>query len=1331
MRTKRFLLIQLYSTLCLICSFCIDVHAESLLSSVQVSVEDGLPHTDVTSFAQDQNGFLWIGTYSGVCRYDGVSIISFDQVNSDLQGSRITSLLSSSCGRLFIGTETAGISVIDTKTGAFLKPVSVPMNNVNTIIEGPDGMIWVGTKDGVSKLAYNESGFDIFSWSMGSNVFGIAFATDESLLLAMDGGVYYFDPVSGTRTKLKDGIFCTSILYSDNSSSYFVTSAQGTWQYDKDGQFALLDERPSKASTKDKNGNIWVCTESDKILIFDCNGFMLDEYRLMVAGNPPGQEINLASVFFDRSSVMWVGTYGQGCLRCGVKSHLFNYHIAGDRPDEKMISSDSTGRFWISSRDGSLFSKHPDGRIIQVDKSSLGIFGGVVISSLYEDISGNIWLGSWTKGFVRIPSSEVERMANGLPFRITKHDLNGISIYKFAEDGRGRMWISTGSGVVRYNLSTDKVETLFEHDKHDEHSLADNFSTDLMITDLSDGYVVWVGSRLGITRFVCSDDGNVRDIFCTKRGNLEDDLLGEFVAVLLQDSKGRIWVSTLGGGLNKLVGSSDAECLKFEHYNMSNCAFPNNELESIVEGNDGNLWIGGNGLMCFNPETAKVRRYTKEDGLQSDIFKIWAAAKTYDGTMAFGGINGFNVFKPEELQIKGQCPPVFITGVTVNNVPTENITSCTLSHRQNNISFTFAALDYENPLSNSYRYMLSGVDKQWHYCDGTTAQATYISLPSGKYIFKVYGAESEGTWNNEAAEVVFRIRPPMLASIPALFLYIILIVSSLAVIIRTRRKRTESERKLELEHQLRLEEEQRDRDELRLHIDFLHEIKTPLTLITTPIEEMLQNQNLGKSTQARLKLVSQSTKILGKYIEELTDLRQMDNGRMKIKVSQSDFGHYVKTIASMFQPVADSRNITLDMSGISTEPLPLTFDKDQMTKVIINLMSNAIKFSPATCGFVKVGVAQEGPMAVLRVSNVGAGIFPDELEKIFDRFHQGRNNDRGGMGIGLAISKHIVQMHGGEISAESVPGGETMFKVGIPLGDSHFSEEDFEKENADDTGLIDFEPVVDYKVNSSLAQLSTVGRDHTVLIVDDNDSLRNYLSILLSPRYNVIVAENGQQGYEKAIADQPDVIVSDILMPKMNGVELCSRIKENEDTSHIPVILLTAKALPVHKIEGYQSLADDYITKPFNSDVLISRISGLISLRERMREHLRTNVSLNPSEVTATPADEKFIKKCISCIEDHISQQDYGVEELCLDMGMSRPTIYRKIKAISGVSAVTFVRKIRLKRAAQLIQAGTMESVNEVMNAVGFSNSAYFAKKFEEEFGVLPKDYCKTKTISV
>lgn len=1298
--------------------------AKSLLASTQISLDDGLPHTDVSAITQDGNGYIWMGTYSGICRYDGVSVVTYDQINSDLESSRVSALYYSSNGYLFIGTETTGVCVLDTRSGKFLGSVKVPMNNVHTIAEGPDGDIWIGTSDGVSRLSYGVRGSDISSWSLGKGVFGLCFEKGSTILLAMDDGVFSFDPESGARTPLLKGMFCSSVVESWNGDLY-VTTNKGSFRR-REGSFSRLDERPSRSSCVDTHGSVYISTANGCILKYGRDGSLLDEYKVLVAGSAPVQEMNISSIFFDRSSVMWVGTFGDGCLKCGKNAHRFNYYVTGENSDEKMIASDSKGRFWISSHDGLLFVLHPDKTMTKVHGGSIACFEGAVISAFLEDSGGNVWLGSWTHGFIRIPSSGVEAMAHGKPFPVERWVNTGSSIYKFAEDGRGFMWISSGSGVLRYDISSDRITDTYRYDIHNEESVPNNFTTDVMVVENGDGYMVWTGSRLGITRFFCNSDGSVGKIRQTVRNHSEHSLMGEFVAAFLKDSRDRIWVSTLGGGLNRLTGSPDADTLKFEHYNMSNCDFPNNELESVVEDSGGNLWIGGNGLMMFNPEDLSVRRYTKEDGLQSNVFKIWAAAKTPDGQMAFGGINGFNVFDPGDISVAGGCPPVYVTGAMVNNMLYDDMDSAVLSCRQNNISFTFAALDYENPRTNRYRYMLTGADKQWRYCDGISARASYLNLRPGKYSFTVYGAGSGGLWNENPAVVNFRIKPPVYAGVIAIAFYILTALALFVAITIYRKRQSERERKLELEHQLKEEESQRNMNELKLHTDFLHEIKTPLTLITTPVEEMLQNPNLGKSTLARLKLVSQSTRILNKYIEELTDLRQMDNGKVRLKVSRSDFRKYVWTLVSMFQPVADSRNITMDLSGISGNPLPLTFDKDQMTKVITNLMSNALKFSPKNGGLVKVGVWQEDERVCLSFSNIGVGILPDDIESIFDRFHQGRNNDRGGMGIGLAISKHIVQMHGGDVNVSSVPGGETVFTVRLPLGEEHFLEEDFDRENVEESGIVDFSPVVD-QPEDNRPLLSVVDREYTVLVVDDNESLLSYLATLLGSRYNVIMARNGQQGYEKAIADQPDVIVSDVLMPKMNGIELCSRIKNNEDTSHIPVILLTAKALPVHKIEGYQSLADDYITKPFDSSVLVSRIDGLIGLREKMKEHMRSNVSLDPRDITVTPADEKFLRRCISMIEKNMSNPAYGVEELSADLGMSRPTMYRKVKAVTGQSAVSFVRSIRLKRAAQLLDSGSCESISEVMTQVGFSNSPYFSKKFKEAFGVLPKEYKQSK----
>ena len=549
-----------------------------------------------------------------------------------------------------------------------------------------------------------------------------------------------------------------------------------------------------------------------------------------------------------------------------------------------------------------------------------------------------------------------------------------------------------------------------------------------------------------------------------------------------------------------------------------------------------------------------------------------------------------------------------------------------------------------------------------------------------------------------------------------------------AAIVMLLRRRSARLHRQELEDKLREEQRERNENELKFHTDFLHEIKTPLTLITTPVEELLKNPNLGKTTLNRLQLVDQSAKILQKHIESITDLRKYDNGEVRLHVVEIDFARFAEEICLLFQPIAKARGYEF---SISLNPLgqKLFIDKDMIEKVILNLMSNAIKYSPERGGKIDVNVEESVVDGVtgasLSVSNLGIGILPEDMPYIFDRFRQGRNNDRGGMGIGLSISRSAVLAHSGKIWAESVPGGETTFHVFLPYGCSQFSAEDIDRQYENSDHLSNYDSLAEFRT-AHAAGTGSVEREHLVLIVDDSAELREYLTQLLSTRYNIITAKDGLEGYEKTISEQPDLVLTDVVMPKLNGLELCRKIKENNVTSHIPVILVSARDLPVYKMEGYQMMADDYITKPFHAELLISRIDNLIRQRECMRQAFRTEVNLEPSSVTATPVDEKFIRSCIDNIEEHISEPECGVDDLCLNVGYSRPQLYRKIKSITGMSAIQFLRSIRLKRAAQLLSSGSGMTVTEVMYAVGFNNISYFSKIFFSEFGVLPKDYGKS-----
>ena len=1315
----------------------------------QLSVDEGLPHTDVSSIVQDGDGYIWIGTYSGLCRYDGYSLSSWDMSNSILRSSRIRSLLLD--GKLlYIGTENGGLTIYDTQSDVFLKTLSIPGNCVNAIFPASRGAdVWACTNDGISLIQNDEDGYNTSSWSFGSVCLAGAVLDDDELLVGTAAGIGIFNTQDGFRI-IREGIFATDMTPL-SGSRMLITSYEGCYIYDIGTEsFSNLNGFDSRcAFSDDTDGDIVIGTERNGILRYDWNLNCTDVLTPWNADSH-STDIELSTLFLDRSRVLWIGTNGSGCFRSTETNRAFRLWLPfAENGRNQLVSmqTDRRGRLWVSSRDGDV-AVLDGGTPSNLNKSSLApFFASMPVSAIYEDCNGDVWLGSWDHGVAVLDASQVDAACRGAAFRLKRPAglPQGLSVYKFAGDEFGSLWITTASGVWRSplgyltnggNTGTSEWECL-RYQRKDASSLSDDFTTDLLV----DGRTVWVGTRASLNRIICDAQGR---IVRTDRVYVRsDDSAGEFVSVIHKASDDSLWVSVLGLGLAKLTSDPFGDSLSFRIYNKTSCPdFPNNEIESIQEDSDGNFWMGGFGLIRFNPKTGDTRCFTREDGLQSNAFKIWDSASFSGDRMAFGGINGFNIFSPKDIKDNPVLPQVRLTALEINGkdapdvldgTPLRKTSALRLAHGQNNLLFRFSAMHYARPEGNSYRYMMEGLDEDWHYSSGLNPYASYLNLRPGNYTFVVYASNSDGLWSEVPSSLDVRILPPWYASIPAKLCYALFVIGLAAAAALCLKRRNALIHKKELEDKLKEEQRERNENELKFHTDFLHEIRTPLTLITTPVEELMSNPNLGKTTLSRLRLVDQSAKILQKHIESITDLRKFDNGEVRLHVVQIDFSRFVEEICLLFQPLAKARGYEFHIRADELKE-KLYIDKDSIEKVILNLMSNAMKYSPERGGEIDVKVCESegsgveglGDGALLTVSNLGIGILPEDLPYVFDRFRQGRNNDRGGMGIGLSISRSAVLSHAGRIWAESVPGGLTSFYVFLPYGCSQFRPEEIDRSYENSDHISNYDPLTEL-TPSKFEGTGGVEREHQVLVVDDSQELRSYLTQLLSSRYNVITAKDGEEGYEKAISEQPDLVLTDVVMPKVNGLELCRRIKENNVTSHIPVILVSARDLPVYKMEGYQMLADDYITKPFHAELLLSRIENLIRQRECMRQSFRTEVSLEPSAVTATPVDEKFIRSCIDDIEEHISEPEYGVDELCQNIGYSRPQLYRKLKSITGLSAIQFLRSIRLKRAAQLLSSGAGMTVSQVMEAVGFSNISYFSKIFFAEFGVLPKDYNSQK----
>lgn len=1294
-------------------AFAATLSGQSYSYMQQFSVDEGLPHTDVSSLLQDEDGYIWIGTYSGLCRYDGNRLQCWDMSNSILQSSRIRSLLLSG-NLLYIGTENGGLTIYDTLEGKFIRNIEVSSNCVNYLFHSYDGKsVWACTNDALMQISIAGGGsYSTSSYALrGYSQSGCAISEDE-ILVSVGGDIGIFSKQDGFQ-KIKDGFFVNSFLRLPGDK-VILAASQGTYAYDiKTEKLQCLNRFDSrKAFLSDDWRRFVVGTVHNGVLQYDEDLNPLGE---LIPWNTSSQgaDIELSTIFSDDAGVLWLGTNGRGCFRSTQNSRAFRLYQPFTEGGAQIVTMfvDSADRMWVSSRDGRLAVLRGD-KFVQIDEKSLSPLGSMPISAIYEDRNGNILLGAWNHGVSEINRKNVQAVCEGKSFTLKSIEElpSRLSVYKFAPDAFGYLWITTNDGVYRSGPSGihSKWDNL-RYSRKDTLSLSDNFTTDILI----DGKTVWVGSRASLNRITLSDDGK---ILKTERVYIRSQhSAGEFVSFIHKSSDNFLWVSVLGLGLAKMV--KDGPEYEFKVYNKSTCSeFVNNEFESLLEDAHGNFWIGGFGITRFSPQTEKVRVYTRKDGLQSNSFKIWDSAKFADGRLAFGGINGLNIFFPDDIKENTSKVRVRITSVEVNGEDAvRQAKPMKLAHAENNLVFGFSSMSYSAPEQNCYKYMMKGLDDVWHYTDGSNPVASYLNLRPGRYTFTVYGSNSDGVWGDAPASLAFRILPPWYLSVASKICYLIMLMAMTVAVICFQKKRIEEKHNRE-----------RNEEELKFHTDFLHEIRTPLTLITTPVEELLSNPNLGKGTLSRLHLVQKSVNILQKHIESVTDLRKYDNGKVNLHVVEVDFARFTEEICLLFQPLASSRGYEFN---VSINPLPekVFIDKDGMEKVILNLMSNAVKYSPERGGKIDVRLTSTADGALLSVSNLGIGILPEDLPHVFERFTQGKNNDRGGMGIGLSISKSVVLSHSGKIWAESVPGGMTTFYVLIPYGCSHFKAEDIDTDYQNSDHISNYDSLAEF-APSGAGMVSGVEREKSVLVADDSKELLGYLSQLLSSKYNVLTAPDGEKAYELAISEQPDLVLTDVVMPKVNGLELCRRIKENSVTSHIPVILVSARDLPVYKMEGYQMLADDYITKPFHADLLLSRIDNLIRQRECMKQAFHTEVNIEPSAVTVTSVDEKFIRSCIKDIEEHISETEYGVDDLCQNIGYSRPQLYRKIKSITGMSAIQFLRSIRLKRAAQLLSSGSGMSVAQVMTAVGFNNVSYFTKIFFAEFGVLPKDYASEQS---
>ena len=868
-------------------------------------------------------------------------------------------------------------------------------------------------------------------------------------------------------------------------------------------------------------------------------------------------------------------------------------------------------------------------------------------------------------------------------------------ITSIAEDKSGALWIGTNfNGLIRFEKESGRFKH-FKYDPDKPNSISSNVIGTLYFDNSG---ILWIGAGVGGL--------DAYDLQKDKFVNYKNDpanpnsISANTVSTIYEDKNGTFWIGTTNGGLNKF----NKENGQFRHFKMED-GLASDDVNQIIEDDHGNLWIStSNGLSKFNPQTENFRNYDVEDGLQS--IELGAGCKSKTGELIFSG-DGFIIFHPDSIKDNAHIPPVYITDFYLFNKPvpigydslngrtilSNSIIECEeieLNYDDKVFSFEFAALDFHAPNKNKYTYKMEGFDNDWTFVDASYRLITYTNLDPGEYIFRVKGSNNDGLWNEAVTSLKIIILPPWYQTTWAYLIYFLFIGSIIYFGWKEKLRRIRVRNEFEMSKFEAQKLHEVDEIKSRFFTNISHEFRTPLTLILGPVKQIIGRIKDDK-TKNDLSLVHKNANKLLELVNQLLDISKLESGNMKLQTVPQNIVPLVKALTSSFASFAERKQITLKFNSTENEII-VCVDRDKFEKIITNILSNAFKFTPEG-GRIEITINREDNYLIVSVSDTGIGIPKEKMSKIFDRFYQvdgSYTREQEGTGIGLSLTKELVELHKGKIDVESEAGKGSTFRISLPLGKDHLKPEEickadkeYEKEKEKQEFYNEIEKKVENKIDVELLEKDLLP---LLLIVEDNYDVRFYIKDNLNKEYRVLEAVDGEDGWNKSIEHIPDLIVSDVMMPKMDGFKLCEKLKTDERTSHIPIILLTAKAAKEDKLEGFETGADDYIMKPFEPDELRARIKNLIEQRKRLHEHFQKKGMLELNDKKITSVDKKFLIKALEVIHRNISDNSFTVEKFADSLAVSRSLLHKKVVALTGEPPREFIRRIRLKKAAELMR---------------------------------------------
>jgi ligand-binding sensor domain-containing protein/signal transduction histidine kinase/DNA-binding response OmpR family regulator len=1327
-----------------------------------ITTANGLSQSSVISIYQDLSGQMWFATRDGLNRYDGSNIKVFRNNSKDtlsICNNDILSIEGDKIGNLWVGTYN-GLNCYNPVTNVFQHYFHGNNNNSlcnNTIwnIKEINNEIWIATAGGLS--IFNKTTKKFLSinhnsknnYSLSNNFVLKIYQTKKGVIwVGTSKGLCQLINRKGTSFKFKQyytlnnqSVYVQDIKEDSKGQLWIATKANGLLKLDTfSNKLMPFSANQNQIDTDvrtldfDKKGVAWVGSYNG-ISTIQPNGIIQKVY------NNPEKKAGfgkIKSIFTDKNGSVWIGSYYNGINIWDDSNNNFSNISQSSGLNAlsyDVVSSfavDANKNIYVGTEGGGI--NVLDGKTGITTKLNSYTSNGIAvdnIKSLCISNSGILWIGTFTEGLAAYDTNS-KRFVNDKISPDLKNILKESGVYVI-KNGRknGVFWLGTfGKGLIRYD-SNNQTYQIIGNDNYSDNFLTNNRVRTLLI-DKNEN--LWIGTQSGLNVINLNDFDN--RIYHIKHYFFDNKLLsGDDILSLFQDKNGKIWIGTKAKGLYAFNGTN------FNKINIKKEDSEVTAIHSISQDENNNLWISSNyGIIKYNLSTKSTFLYDQKDGLVSNEFNDNAFLQIGYNKFYYGGPTGITCFNTKKLHINNYTPQVLLTDFKINNKSVNvgdsddileksiaHTKTLSLSYDKANFTITFAIPNFINPTNNKYKYRLVGLDNNWITTSNT--EATFTIQSSGTYIFEVKGANNDGVWNSVPTTLEIVVDPAPWKSWWALSLFAILLGTALYGLIWIIKSKEKLRQDLILEYRESERTKEDNSAKLQFFTNISHEFRTPLTLILGPLQQILLNYNGPNAMYKKLLVIESSANHLLKLINRLMDFRKYENNQFILEAAEGNIVKYVKEIFLSFTEFAKDGDYKYTFET-SDEEILVYFDRYKLERVFYNLISNAFRYTPKG-GEIAIKIRKESNQLIIEVEDNGIGIEKEHIDKVFDLFfeipthNQEQINYNKGTGIGLSIVKNIVNLHKGSISVENKSTKGVVFRVAMLLGRNH---------------LQDKEILKDFKISDDLeqytAQLNTPEIIHeddindieittdklTILLVEDHKVLRNFMKNLLKEEYNIICAENGEIGMNKALKYVPDLIVSDVIMPKMVGTELCAKIKENIKTSHIPVILLTSRSSLIYKIEGLESGADDYISKPFDLAEFKLRIKNLLESTQRLKTKFSAEDNFSPSEITVSSLDEQLLKKAFKIVEENISNEQFDIPFFCSELGVSRTMLFTKIKAWTNFTPNDFINEIRMKRAAQLLELNKL-NISQISYKVGFNNPKYFSKCFQKKYGVTPTEY--------